>query len=113
LLPPSCIETTKGAGGVTHPAMGIRQARILLEPVYPRGKHMLKGLLRGKRPPARRIEALEDRVSHLEGLLEGLQDAVHRESIRRNEEAARLQRRTVPREMARALSEDARKRGLE
>ena len=77
---------------------------------------MLKGLLRGKRPDrlsARRIEALEDRVSHLEGLLEGLQDAVHRESIRRNEEAARIQRRTAPHEMARALSEDARKRGLE
>lgn len=77
---------------------------------------MLKGLLRGKRlerSSARRIEALEDRVSHLEGLLEGLQDAVHRESIRRNEEAARIQRRTAPHEMARALSEDARKRGLE
>ena len=77
---------------------------------------MLKGLLRGKRPDrssARRIEALEDRVSHLEGLLEGLQDAVHRESIRRNEEAARIQRRTAPHEMARALSDDARKRGLE
>lgn len=77
---------------------------------------MLKGLLRVKRlerSSARRIEALEDRVSHLEGLLEGLQDAVHRESIRRNEEAARIQRRTAPHEMARALSEDARKRGLE
>jgi uncharacterized coiled-coil protein SlyX len=77
---------------------------------------MLKGLLRGKRPDrlsARRIQALEDRVSHLEELVEGLQDAVHRESTRRNEEAAQLQRRTAPREMARALSEDARKRGLE
>ncbi len=77
---------------------------------------MLKDLLQGKRPDrstARRIEALENRVSHLEELLEGLQDAVHRESIRRNEEAARLERRTDPGEMARALSEDARKRGLE
>jgi uncharacterized coiled-coil protein SlyX len=78
---------------------------------------MLKRLLRGRRPLDRsfeaRVQALEHRVSHLEGLLEGLQDAVHRESIRRNEEAARLQRRTAPSEMARALSEDARKRGLE
>jgi uncharacterized coiled-coil protein SlyX len=61
----------------------------------------------------RRIESLERRVLHLEELLEGLQDAVHRESVRRDEEAARLQRRTAPGEMARALSEDARKRGLQ
>jgi uncharacterized coiled-coil protein SlyX len=61
----------------------------------------------------RRLELLERRVSHLEELLEGLQDAVHRESGRRDEEAARLQRRTEPREMARALSDDARKRGLQ
>jgi hypothetical protein len=56
---------------------------------------------------------LERRVSHLEELLEGLQDAVHRDSLRRDEETASLERRTVPSEMARALSEDARKRGLE
>jgi len=61
----------------------------------------------------RRLELLERRVSHLEELLEGLQDAVHRDSVRRDEEAARLQRRTEPREMARALSDDARKRGLQ
>ena len=61
----------------------------------------------------RRIESLERRVLHLEELLEGLQDAVHRESVRRDEESARLQRRTAPGEMARALSEDARKRGLQ
>jgi DNA repair exonuclease SbcCD ATPase subunit len=77
---------------------------------------MLKRLLRGQRPldpsSERRLEVLEDRLSHLEELLEGLQDAVHRESIRRNEEAAGLQRRMAPREMARALSEDARRRGL-
>ena len=78
---------------------------------------MLKRFRRRQRPldraSERRFEALERRVAHLEGLLEGLQDAVHRESMRRNEEAARLQRRTAPREMARALSEDARKRGLQ
>jgi hypothetical protein len=61
----------------------------------------------------RRLEVVERRVSDLEELVEGLQDAVHRESVRRDEEAARLQRRTAPGEMARALSEDARKRGLQ
>jgi hypothetical protein len=78
---------------------------------------MLKRLRRRQRPLdrsfERRVEVLERRVSHLEELLEALQDAVHRESVRRNDEAARLQRRTTPSEMARALAEDARKRGLE
>ena len=78
---------------------------------------MLKRLRRRTRPldgsSERRLASLERRVSELEELLEGLQDAVHRESVRRDEEAARLQRRTAPREMARALSEDARKRGLQ
>jgi hypothetical protein len=78
---------------------------------------MLKRFRRRQRPleqaSDQRVEVLERRVSHLEELLEGLQDAVHRESVRRDEEAARLQRRTVPREMARALSEDARNRGLQ
>jgi uncharacterized coiled-coil protein SlyX len=78
---------------------------------------MLDRLLRRQRSPdgssERRMELLERRVSHLEELVEGLQDAVHRESVRRDEEAARLQRRTEPREMARALSDDARKRGLQ
>jgi uncharacterized coiled-coil protein SlyX len=59
-----------------------------------------------------RIEALERRLGRLEGLLEGLQDAVHRESVRRDEQAAHLERKTEPPEIARALSEDARRRGL-
>jgi uncharacterized coiled-coil protein SlyX len=61
----------------------------------------------------RRIQVLERQVAHLEELVEGLQDAMHRESIRRDEEAAHVQRQMTPRELARALSEDARKRGLD
>ena len=78
---------------------------------------MLERLRRRSRSPERvlgpRIDSLERRITHIEELVEGLQDAVHRESVRRDDEAARLERRTAPREMARALSEDARKRGLE
>jgi uncharacterized coiled-coil protein SlyX len=78
---------------------------------------MLKRLRWRQRPldrsSERRLDLLERRVSHLEELLEGLQDAVHRESVRRDEQAAQLQQRTAPNEMARALSEDARKRGLQ
>jgi hypothetical protein len=60
-----------------------------------------------------RIAVLERQVRHLEGLLEGLQDAVHRESVRRDHEAAEVQRQLSPQELARALSQDARRRGLE
>ena len=53
---------------------------------------MLKRLRRRQRPLDRSSERrflLERRVSHLEELLEGLQDAIHRDSIRRDEETAR------------------------
>jgi hypothetical protein len=60
-----------------------------------------------------RLEALEERVSYLDELLVGLQDSVHRESIRRDDETAEMRRGMTPRELARALSEDARRRGLE
>jgi hypothetical protein len=60
----------------------------------------------------RRLDTLEQRITHLEALLEGLQDAVDRQAITQNERIAELTRRTEPEEMARALSEDARRRGL-
>jgi uncharacterized coiled-coil protein SlyX len=63
-------------------------------------------------PPIERIEALERRVSHLETMIEGLQDAVHREITRTNDQIDQLRRRTEPGELSRALSEDARHRGL-
>jgi hypothetical protein len=44
--------------------------------------------------------------------LEALQDAVHRDAVRRDEEQARLERKTEPDEIARSLSNDARRRGL-
>jgi hypothetical protein len=71
------------------------------------------GRLRGRRfVEDARIEELERRVSQLEAQLEGLQDSVHREAIRRDEQLARLERKTAPAEMARSLSRDARRRGL-
>jgi uncharacterized coiled-coil protein SlyX len=77
---------------------------------------MLERLRRRLSPPEdlsrHRMDALEGRVADLEGLVEGLQDAVHRDSMRRDEQAARMDRKTEPRELARALSDDARERGL-
>ena len=58
------------------------------------------------------IDGLEGRIADLEEMVQGLQDAVHREAVRRDEQAARFERRIEPREIARALSEDARERGL-
>ena len=60
----------------------------------------------------RRIEALEERIDQLEALLEGLQDAVHRESLREEGRIGALEKRTEPSEISRALSRDARERGL-
>jgi hypothetical protein len=78
---------------------------------------MLRRLRRRQRAPEGayedRLQRLERQVVQLEDLVEALQDAVHRESVRRDQEAADVQRQMAPPELARALSEDARKRGLE
>jgi hypothetical protein len=60
----------------------------------------------------RRIKTLEQRIDRLEALLEGLQDAVHREAIRESVRIGELEKRTEPSEISRALSRDARERGL-
>jgi hypothetical protein len=51
-------------------------------------------------------------LQHLEAALEGLQDAVYRQSVLEGRQIAELGRRTEPHEMARALSEDAREHGV-
>ncbi len=59
-----------------------------------------------------RMDALEARVTHLERLVEGLQDSVYRESERHAKLIADLQAQTQPGAMGAALAEDARSRGL-
>jgi hypothetical protein len=59
-----------------------------------------------------RLETLEARMEHLERELEGLQDAVYRQAMLEDENVSELRRRTEPEQMARDLSQDARKRGL-
>ena len=68
-------------------------------------------------PPAaggqdERIAAIESRLDHLEFLIEGLQDAVHRDSTRHEREIRDLEQRTDPSEMSRSLAEHERQRGL-
>lgn len=59
-----------------------------------------------------RIDGLEQRVAHLEQLVQGLQDSVHRESERHERRLAELEAKIDPAALAAALSEDARRRGL-
>jgi uncharacterized coiled-coil protein SlyX len=59
-----------------------------------------------------RINALERRIAHLEQLVQGLQDSVHRETERHEHRLAELEARVDPAALAAALSKDARQRGL-
>jgi hypothetical protein len=59
-----------------------------------------------------RVDALEVRMAHLERLVEGLQDSVHRESERHAKLIGELQDQVQPGTMGAALAEDARSRGL-
>jgi len=63
-------------------------------------------------PGEDRLQAFEARVAHLEQLVQGLQDSVHREAERQAKRIADLEARTQPGALGRALSEDARARGL-
>lgn len=63
-------------------------------------------------PQPDRLQALEARVVHLEQLLEGLQDSVHRESERHAKLIAELQTQVQPGGMGASLAQDARSRGL-
>jgi hypothetical protein len=81
---------------------------------------LLRGAVRREPSPAAEpavpdeqgIEALRHRVAHLEAMVEGLQDAVYRQSAQHHERLEELRRKTEPGEIARALSDDVRKRGL-
>lgn len=58
------------------------------------------------------LRALETRVAHLEQLVQGLQDSVHREASRQTKRITELEARTQPGPLGKALDEDARARGL-
>lgn len=62
--------------------------------------------------PTERLRALEARVAHLEQLVEGLQDSVHRESGRHEKLIADINAKIEPGAMGAALADDARHRGL-
>lgn len=63
-------------------------------------------------PPPAALIGLERRLAHLEALVEGLQDSVHRESTRQRKQIADLEAQIEPAALAVALDKNARQRGL-
>lgn len=63
-------------------------------------------------PPQGELRALQTRVLHLEQLVQGLQDSVHRESERHAKLISELQAQVQPGVMGVALADEARQRGL-
>jgi hypothetical protein len=59
-----------------------------------------------------RLERIEARIEHLETALEGLQDALYRHEVLDKENISELRRRMDPEQIARDVSQDARRRGL-
>jgi len=59
-----------------------------------------------------RLATLEVRIAHLEGELEGLQDAVYRQAVLEDEQIGEVRKQLAPEQMARELSRNARRRGL-
>lgn len=63
-------------------------------------------------PDRSELVVLEERIAHLEQLLEGLQDSVYRESERQDRRITELEAQIQPAALGQALSRDARERGL-
>jgi hypothetical protein len=63
-------------------------------------------------PEQDQVHLLEARIEHLEALVQGLQDSVHRESSRQAKRITELEARIQPAALGRAFSDDARARGL-
>ena len=60
----------------------------------------------------RRLEILLARIQRLEAEVEGLQDAVHRQAVLHDARIDELKTRIRPHQMARDLSQDARRHGV-
>jgi hypothetical protein len=58
------------------------------------------------------VQRFEERLAHLEALVEGLQDAVHRDAVRHDARMSELEKKTEPEALTKALSDHARRHGL-
>lgn len=75
-------------------------------------RRLARARARRAAPQPADLRRLEARLQHLETLVEGLQDAIHRDAIRHEERMDELEHKTRPEVLAKALSDDARRRGL-
>ena len=71
----------------------------------------------GGRPPKHdseqdELRALKVRLADLEQLVQGLQDSVHRETTRLSKRITELEAQVQPAALGKAISDDARRRGL-
>jgi hypothetical protein len=64
------------------------------------------------RPEPPDLRSVIERVDALEAMVEGLQDSVDRQARRQDERITELARRLEPAQLARAISDNARERGL-
>lgn len=71
---------------------------------------MRRGL--GARIARDEAQELRTRLEHLERELQALQDSVYRDVRRQDQEVAELRQQLDPSNLVRALSDDARRRGL-
>jgi hypothetical protein len=67
---------------------------------------------RRQSPKSNQSAPLERRIDALEAMVEGLQDSVDRQTRRQDDRITELGRRLEPAQLARAISDDARRRGL-
>jgi hypothetical protein len=87
-------------------------ARLRQMPRSASGEEPASSPASGSEPLPQQLAELRARVSHLENLIQGLQDSVHRGSERQDQRLADIERRLDPATIAAALSQDARERGL-
>ncbi len=66
----------------------------------------------GHAPASQEVADLRTRLAHLEQLVQGLQDSVHRASERQDKRISDIERRLDPAALAATLSQDARDRGI-
>jgi vacuolar-type H+-ATPase subunit I/STV1 len=90
----------------------IRQVRRSAADADAPARHSTVDPQDGRGTPDDRLDALEARIAHIERLVEGLQDSVHRESERQAKLIVELQGQIQPGAMGAALAKDARSRGL-
>jgi hypothetical protein len=104
--------------GLLHRVIGVRRAQAPLPDDLRRGpaarsrdEDVPEAVPEPALEPAA-AERLERRIARLEAQVEDLQDALHRATVRQERHLEEVEHRLDPAVLARALSEDARRRGI-